>query len=268
MKSLLIGCGNLGKIILDGFYKTKKNIIVFDNNSKVREKIKNKYKKIELFECLDQIDWRDIEYIMICVKPNSCKTILKEIKKFCNKKHLVISFVAGLRLNNIKESIESKSKVLRIMPNIFIESNNSATALFSKDLNEKYKKKIIKDFSHFGVLVWVEQEERIDFFTAMFGGGPAYFFLILECLSKINKKNGIENKDSILLITSLIEGTLSQIKRGNINFKESINKVASKGGTTEEALKIFNKKNALNFLFEKAIDNAKKKSLMISRKMR
>ena len=32
------------------------------------------------------------------------------------------------------------------MPNIFIETNNSATAIFTKNLNHKLKK-ILKDFS-------------------------------------------------------------------------------------------------------------------------
>ena len=35
MTSLLIGCGNLGKIILEGFSKKKKKILVLEKNIKV-----------------------------------------------------------------------------------------------------------------------------------------------------------------------------------------------------------------------------------------
>ena len=40
MTSLLIGCGNLGKIILEGFSKKKKKILVLEKNIKVCNDIK------------------------------------------------------------------------------------------------------------------------------------------------------------------------------------------------------------------------------------
>ena len=66
------------------------------------------------------------------------------------------------------------------MPNIFISSNNSSTAVYAKNLNTNIKNKIVRDFSEFGDIIWVKKEEKIDFFTAMFGGGPAYFFLYFK----------------------------------------------------------------------------------------
>ena len=76
------------------------------------------------------------------------------------------------------------------MPNIFISSNNSSTAVYAKNLKSKIKKKVDKDFGDFGEIIWVNKEEKIDFFTAMFGGGPAYFFYILNCFNEIIKKIG------------------------------------------------------------------------------
>ena len=108
------------------------------------------------------------------------------------------------------------------MPNIFIESRNSATALFSKKADDKLRNKISKDLGHFGILIWMKKENKLDFFTAMFGGGPAYLFFILECFHRLNRKNGISSDNSILLITSLIEGALRKIKGDNINFHEFI----------------------------------------------
>ena len=36
------------------------------------------------------------------------------------------------------------------------------------------EKKINNFFTFFGSFVWLKNEEEIDFFTAFFGGGPAY----------------------------------------------------------------------------------------------
>ena len=62
--SLLIGCGSLGKIILDGFRRKKKEIIVYDKDTSVLKKIKLSYKKIRLFNDFKQINWENLSYIM------------------------------------------------------------------------------------------------------------------------------------------------------------------------------------------------------------
>ena len=110
----------------------------------------------------------------------------------------------------------------------------------------------------------VNQEKKIDFFTVMFGGGPAYIFSILEIFNEIIKNNGFSEKESLLLLT-LVEGVEKRIKKDSFNFKLSINQVASKGGTTEEALKVFSKKNILSSLINKAIRVATLKSIKISK---
>ena len=54
----------------------------------------------------------------------------------------------------------------------------------------------------------------------------------------------------------------------NYKFSDIIQKVASKGGTTEEGLKVLSKKNNLFKLFEKAVLSAEKKSKKISKKLK
>ena len=67
----------------------------------------------------------------------------------------------------------------------------------------------------------------------------------------------LKSNDSFLLLGSLLEGTLKQIKMGNTNFEKLISRVASKGGTTEEALKIFSRNQSFYSLLERAILKAK-----------
>ncbi len=266
MTSLLIGCGNLGTIILKGFSLSKKKIIVLEKDRRIVNRVTKVYKNVKFFNSLEKIDWNRISYIMLCVKPQDATKTLNEIKDYYNKTHVIISFVAGLQTKSINKFL--KSPVIRIMPNIFIDSNNSATAFFAREIEENLKNKITKDFKIFGEYIWINNEKKMNFFTAMFGGGPAYFFYILRCFDKLIRKNGINVNDSLSLLTSLLEGTLMQLKSKNIDFSESIRKVASKGGTTEEALKVFSKNDALFNLFETAVNSAKDKSNQISKKLK
>ena len=110
-----------------------------------------------------------------------------------------------------------------------------------------------------------EKEEKNRFFTAMFGGGPAYFFYILSCFNKIIKKNGFTERESISAIKFLFKGVLENIKKENFKFSDSIQKVASKGGTTEEGLKFYQKEIICLSYLKKAILSAEKKSKRISK---
>ena len=74
-------------------------------------------------------------------------------------------------------------------------------------------------------------------------------------------------RESLSAIKLLLKGVLENINKEDFKFSDSIQKVASKGGTTEEALKVLSKRNNLFKLFEEAILSAEKKSKRISKKL-
>ena len=66
------------------------------------------------------------------------------------------------------------------------------------------------------------------------------------------------------MVLSLLHGTSKFLELENIDFTEVINKVASKGGTTEEALSFFNNNKKLQSFLEKGISMAERKSRFLS----
>ena len=70
------------------------------------------------------------------------------------------------------------------------------------------------------------------------------------------------------MLETLIKGVLVQIKSKKFDFQKSINQVASKGGTTEEALKVFEKNDQLFKIIVNAVKAATSKSNLISSKIR
>jgi len=152
------------------------------------------------------------------------------------------------------------------MPNLSIKYGQSITAVYSNKIVTKEKIKVSDFFGFFGTIVWLKKEEDIDFFTAFFGGGPAFISLILEQLQNILKKRKIKEIDSNFLVFKLIENTLNYIKKEKISFLGLIKRVASKGGTTQEGLNFLKKRSQLNLLLSKAIRKAELKSLKMSKK--
>ena len=76
-------------------------------------------------------------------------------------------------------------KVMDINPNYFFPKPKVWSSLLIFTPKFKFEKL----FSFFGYFVWLKNENDFDFFTAMFGGGPAYFLYIMSCFNEISKKN-------------------------------------------------------------------------------
>ena len=261
---LIIGCGNLGKIILNSLINKKINVVVLEKNNTTRALLR-KNKKVFLINELSEIKKFKIDYILLCIKPGDSISLLKNLRKNIDNASIILSFVAGLTLNNIKK-ILNVTNIVRIMPNIFIEVQESATAIITNSRSRNLKEKIITDFSFFGPLIWLKEEKKIDFFTALYGGGPAYFFYFLNILVNISKQHNISINKSTELVLSLLNGTMKFIKKNGSNFPKLIRKVTSPNGTTEKAIEIF-EKNELSTIFNKAIIKAEKRSKDLSQSL-
>ena len=150
------------------------------------------------------------------------------------------------------------------MPNLLLKVHKSTTGIFSSNLSASEKRKIERNFSFFGRLIWLKNEKHMDFFTAFFGGGPAYLSFFFEILSKILIKNGFNKKLSNELVLILVSGTIEIIGK-NLNFHDIVKKVASKNGTTEKALNFLKKDKKLSLLISQAIFKAERRSVEIAK---
>ena len=77
-KNLLVGCGSLGKIILDGLISPKNEITVLEKNTDVRKKIK--IKNVKVIKDIDNKTFEEIEYILLCIKPKDSKRFLESFR--------------------------------------------------------------------------------------------------------------------------------------------------------------------------------------------
>ena len=256
-ESLLLGCGNLGRIILDGFLSNSMKISVYEKNQKIQKTLKKLNKRnLEIIDNLDGLKDKTFKYILLCVKPIDSLSLIKEINTKISTKFIFVSFVAGLETKKISETLK-KNKVIRMMPNILVEVGSSATGVYTKSPSKIFKKEISNNFSFFGFLEWLKEEEKMNFYTALYGGGPAYIFYFLEILNKISCKNGFSKKRSQLMVESLLHGTSKLIKNNSQNFSDIIEKVTSKGGTTEKAIEFMKKEKT----YEKINNGIRKASV-------
>lgn len=228
MKIGIIGAGNLGKSIIDCLVKNNINPLVSDNTNHIYRGIEILHNNIELA--------KESNVIILTVKPFAIGNVLKEIDKEIKAK-LIISFAAGLPLKHYESKINAK--FVRAMTNLAVKNSQGMTVYKIGNKCSSDERLIInKLFSYFGNYLELEDESLIDLTTALSGSGIAYFIKIFETFIKTATENGMNHNQAKKIILETVKGSVSLMDNANI-----INCIATKGGTTQQGLKEFEKRN-------------------------
>ena len=265
MKIAIIGCGNMGSAILNGIVEgrvfKKTDIFICDKNSKLEKKTKLKFKGVKSGSV--SLVTKKSDIIILSVKPQDVKVVLEEIRDDLKGKTLV-SICAGIKISFIKGILGRWTEVIRVMPNMPAVINYGVSAISLPRRITVQKKRIIgKIFESFGSVYEVKESE-MDAITAVSGSGPAYFFYILEALRKVSCDIGLKKNLARELVLDTALGACLLAMSSKFSLDELIKKVASKGGTTEAALRSFNESN-LDKAFIKGVKKAKRRSEELSR---
>ncbi len=257
MNLLFIGCGKMGEPIFQGVVKENifKGITLIDPNIehlKIQHSINVTKKKDFSF-----LNTELFEYVIICVKPNQ----FKDLDLKLNKNAKVISIMAGKTIKNIQETLNCL-KVSRIMPNMGAISLASFSLVCLNEYLEQNEKDIIyRIVKSFGSYIEIE-ENLFDVATIGSSCSPAFFYLLAYNMQKNLTENGISLIKSKQIIQEAIICT-SKILENNIDldFKDLIQNIASKGGMTEEGLNVMNENNislTIKNLFNRILEKVKK----------
>ena len=276
-KLYFIGYGHMAEAIYQRLDKSLfENICLIEKDDDRRISIdKKKHGKTQLLKSLQGIKFCNSDIVILAVKPNQIKSICNEINSLIIEKKdlpVVISIAAGVTTTSIKDYIIQENlshlqnflNIYRAMPNLCASNGDSITGLFGSSVSDitNSKNTVSEIFNSVGETLWVKKEADLNIVTAISGSGPAYIFYIMEIMINSAQELGLSEKDAKKLVTMTLIGS-GKMGLSIQNLKEQISKVSSKGGTTEAALKVFEKEN-LSLIFNQAIEAAHARSKEIS----
>ena len=276
-KLYFIGYGHMAEAIYQRLDKSLfENIFLIEKDDGRRISIdKKKHGKTQLLKSLHGIKFCNSDIVILAVKPNQIKLICNEINSLIIEKKdlpVVISIAAGVTTTSIKDFIIQENlshlqnflNIYRAMPNLCASNGDSITGLFGSSVSDITisKNTVSEIFNSVGETLWVKKEADLNIVTAISGSGPAYIFYIMEIMINSAQELGLSEKDAKKLVTMTLIGS-GKMGLSIQNLKEQISKVSSKGGTTEAALKVFDKEN-LSLIFNQAIEAAHTRSKEIS----
>lgn len=239
----LIGVGNMGGAILEGLL-TKKiaapaQIWVYDKVTEKAAQFKSRC-KVNLASSNEELV-KQAEIVLLAVKPQDLQETAQELKvsdafgpESVRHSLVLISILAGTPIAKIRAAFGEGPDIVRAMPNLAAKVAQAMTALCGTSDPALAIAETI--FSGCGRTIRLE-EKHFDLITALSGSGPAYFFYLMELMAKEGEARGLTHAQAqeVAIQTSLGAALLAVFAGESPEALRE--KVTSKGGTTEAALK-------------------------------
>jgi pyrroline-5-carboxylate reductase len=241
MKVAIIGAGNMGMAFAKSFIQynliKKESLYLIEKNEDRATILRNE----NAGAVVDTINPKIGEYdlIILSVKPQDFVAVALELQQVIQPNQLVLSIMAGISIEKI-QTLLSHPLVVRAMPNTPALLGMGMTAFSAAgEITLNQLKRVENLINSTGRAVFLEDESLLDAVTALSGSGPAYFFYLVKAMIEAGKQMGFEESMSAILVKQTMLGSFHLINNSDKSLDELIKAVASKGGTTEAALKRF-----------------------------
>jgi pyrroline-5-carboxylate reductase len=240
MKIAFLGGGNMAGALIGGLLAKgfpADSLSAVEIAGAARESMAERY-KVHVSESADAHTFA-ADTIVLAVKPQDMRKAVAALSGRLQA-HLVISIAAGIRLEDLSRWLGGYSKLVRVMPNTPALIGAGIAGLYAgSEVGKEERSRAESILGAVGKTVWVAQESLIDPVTAVSGSGPAYVFYFIESLEKAGIALGLEPEAARTLAIETFVGA-ARLAAESVETPGMLReRVTSKGGTTEAALKVF-----------------------------
>lgn len=172
------------------------------------------------------------DVLVLAVKPQSMRDVLRELRPAVTSEHLVISIAAGTTIASIDDGLGQGGRLVRVMPNTpaLVGEGASAYAMGPRTVRED-EAIVTGCLESVGRAVRVP-ESLLDAVTGLSGSGPAFVYLMIEALSDGGVRVGLPRDVATLLAAQTVLGAAMMVRDTGEHPGVLKDQVASPGGTT------------------------------------
>lgn len=240
MKLGLIGCGKMGRALLEGALKAgivkAEDVYVSSRTKATRQSLADELGVNAIDSNTELARKSDVVYI--CTKPNVTPIVLLELNEApdCLDGTLLISTVAGLLIGQIEQALPGSARVVRTMPNTPSLIGKGATAYTlgtnATDADAEITCKLLESA---GSVIEVA-EYLMDAVTGVSGSGPAYVYTFIEAMADGGVLQGLPRAQALELATQTVLGAAAMVAETGLHPAILRDMVTSPGGTTIKAV--------------------------------
>lgn len=238
MKIVFLGGGNMANALIGGMLQQGFNaaeITVIDPNSDARHRLAETY-AVNTLEAAENLA-TSFDLLMLAVKPQQMKDAVAPLVAKLGDA-LVVSIAAGLDIAALSRFLGGHRRIVRCMPNTPALIGAGLSGLCAApEVDEVGRIAADRVLRAVGATVWIDDEARMDGVTALSGSGPAYVFLFIEALQQAAAELGFTPEQGRQLAIGTVQGAAALAAQSPEPAAVLRERVTSKGGTTEAALR-------------------------------
>jgi pyrroline-5-carboxylate reductase len=231
-KFAIIGAGNMGSAITEGFLKTgiikAENIFITDQRPEPLEYFKSKGVHVS-HSNPEAVAFADV--VIIAVKPFLVKTVLDDIKpKLDPARQTLVSIAAGIRISDI-ESTVGKMPLFRVIPNTAIAIQESMTCMAEANSTKEQQELVLRIFSQLGKAIYI-QEDMMNAATVIGSCGTAFVMRFIRANIQGGVEIGFKPEVAQQIISQTALGAAKLLLTSGNHPEAEIDKVTTPKGTT------------------------------------
>ena len=254
----IIGLGHLGEALISGLIKSgteTTKLFVTARTDQSKDTIKQKYPDINVVSDKNELVSK-VDVVIIVVKPQNAKDVFDELKETELSNKIIVSLMAGITISDMRKMLHDHNAekcIVRIMPTISISQCNGVIGIcYEWDASEI--KEVSELFAKLGYLIYLS-EDKLDDITVCAASGLAFAaFMMKEYVDACNRLFN-DKTVSEEITKRIFENILTITKEGDQSLEGLIEKISTKGGTTEAGMEVI-RNGGLNDTISKCFDSA------------
>ncbi len=240
---LLIGCGNMGRAMLDGWLAQQSTsaITVVDPSS---GRIPSSVRALTSLADYE----RRAKLVVLAVKPQMLMAVAPALERVVGPDTILLSILAAVEIASLRNCFPRAGAIVRAVPNLPGAIGAGITALAADRLDSAGRSQVTKLCEPLGSVEWLEQEALIDAATSVSGCGPAFLLRFASAVIAAGVAQGLQEDQARRLFAATMAGTGKLLATTNETVDEMIRRVSSPGGVTLAGLAMLDRDDVLQRL--------------------
>ncbi|MBE7070386.1 MAG: hypothetical protein E7386_07785 [Ruminococcaceae bacterium] len=257
MKIGIIGYGSMGKMLLWKFSesgkKSKEDLFVSNRTTAKLEEAKL------IANITDNTGAARVSDILfLCVRPSELKAVLEEIRDNVKPDALIVSLNGSVTFESLHKFIDGK--LAKVIPSLTAEIGRSQTLVcYDSGVALEEKRTLECLLECMGNVIELSENE-MGMGSELVSCMPGFIASIFDVICKSAEGHTAIPKEQIVkMVLSTMSATGDLMLQKDMTFEDVVNRVATKGGITEEGTKVVYEgfPETADLLFEKTLEKRK-----------
>ena len=255
---LLVGGGKMGGALLAGWLAkgdvVPRDVCVVEPDTGAANRLREQH-GVTVIDAADSLDAGFAPAVTIfAVKPQVMGDVAPAYRNLVAPGRVFLSIAAGKTIANFEDYLGAGAAIVRAMPNTPAAVGRGIAVLCANaHVTADQRAACTGILAAVGETAWTEDEGDMDAVTAVSGSGPAYVFLLIECLAEAGVAAGLDAELAARLARVTVAGAGELARLSDAPAATLRQNVTSPGGTTAAALDVLMAEDGLQPLMARAV---------------